>query len=82
MEPEKNIDEILDRYITSASTEDVESHCDRVFQLLQSQTRDTTPHARPYRQVNCGRHRSRGRHWCLASRGCARDVGIREFAKD
>lgn len=52
MKPEKNIDEILDRYITSASTEDVESHCDRVFQLLQSQTGDTTPHARPYRQVN------------------------------
>jgi uncharacterized protein (TIGR03435 family) len=52
MKPEKNIDEILDRYITSASTEDVELHCDQVFRQLQSQARETAPHAGPERLGN------------------------------
>jgi len=52
MKPEKNIDEILDRYITSATTEDVESHCDQVFQQLQSRAQDAAPHAKPARHMN------------------------------
>src|SRR5215471_11229544 len=36
MKPEKNIDEILERYITTATSEDVEQHCNQMFERLQT----------------------------------------------
>lgn len=55
MNPEKNIDEILDRYITSASKEEVESHCDKVFEQLQWRAQHTAPRARQGRRPNSRR---------------------------
>src|SRR5436190_23267820 len=55
MNPQKNIDDILDRYITSASSEDVESHCDQVFQQLQSRVHEAALNAKPERRVNLRR---------------------------
>jgi uncharacterized protein (TIGR03435 family) len=46
MNPEKNINEILERYITSASNEEVDSHCEHVFQHLQSRRPQAVPQGR------------------------------------
>jgi uncharacterized protein (TIGR03435 family) len=51
MNPEKNIDEVLHRYITSAKQEDVEAHCDQVFQRLETRARDVHTPARTVRPV-------------------------------
>jgi uncharacterized protein (TIGR03435 family) len=50
MNPEKNLDEILNRYITSASKEEVESHCDQVFQQLQARAKNRSANP-PIRSV-------------------------------
>jgi uncharacterized protein (TIGR03435 family) len=47
LNPEKNIDEILDRYITSAKQQDVESHCAEVFQRLQSRAKESAVDVQP-----------------------------------
>jgi uncharacterized protein (TIGR03435 family) len=52
MKPEKNIDELLVQYITSASQQDVESHCDQIYQNLHSRARHTAPLAKQERTVN------------------------------
>src|SRR5262245_40783597 len=41
MKPERNIEEILERYVTSASKEAVDLHCDQVLQRLRLQAHDT-----------------------------------------
>jgi uncharacterized protein (TIGR03435 family) len=51
MNPEKNLDEILDRYITSARQEDVESHCDQVFERLQAKAETRAANPRPARSL-------------------------------
>jgi uncharacterized protein (TIGR03435 family) len=42
MKPEKNIDDILEQYITSASKEDVDAHCDQVLQRLRRTALDAS----------------------------------------
>jgi len=51
MNPEQNLDEILDRYITSAKQEEVESHCEEVFQRLQTRANRPVAHSTPNRSI-------------------------------
>jgi uncharacterized protein (TIGR03435 family) len=60
MNPKQSLDEILDRYITSAKQEEVESHCEEVFQLLKTRARQRASQPRRNRPT----HRS---FWLVAA---------------
>src|SRR5262249_4463955 len=60
---EKNIDDILERYITSASREEVDVHCDRVLQRLRVNAQHGATHASDSKRVAF----SAGRWLALAS---------------